>query len=122
MNRTVKWTLLGVAGAMAMAGFILQDPRFAISPKEEKPLPDGSVSVTVRENGTDCVIREVPVPCGEIGSHLRDVLKIPHDAPIVVSVEGTRDSTQRARQARVTLLESGFSDVTSVGFVAEPRR
>jgi hypothetical protein len=30
-----------------------------------------------------------------------------------VSVEGARDSTQRARRARLALIESGFSDVTS---------
>src|SRR5688572_10524988 len=118
MNRTVKWTLLAVAGAIAMGGFILQDSRFGrLSPSKseaEKPLPDGSVAVTVRENGEDCLVLERPIPCAEIGSQLRDVLKIPSDAPIVVSVEGTEDSTQRARRARQSLIGSGFSDVTSV--------
>lgn len=122
MNRTVKWTVLAVAAAAAMVGFILQDPRFRSSSEAEKPLPDGSVGVTVRENGEDCVVQDRPVPCREVGTHLRDVLKIPHDVPVVVSVEGAQNSTQRARQARMTLIESGFSDVTSVGFVAEPGR
>jgi hypothetical protein len=120
MNRKVKWTLLGMAGAMAIAGFLVQDPRLTLSSrKEESALPPGSVGVTVRENGTDCVVQERLVPCAEIGAHLRDVLKIPSDTPIVVSVEGPHDSTSRARQARLTLLESGFSDVTSV---SQPKR
>jgi hypothetical protein len=123
MNRTVKWTVLGVAAAAAMAGFILQDPRFAPSSEAERPPSDGTVAVTVRKNGEECLVRERPMPCAEIGRHLRDVLKIPPDAPIVVSVEGTQDSTQRARRARLALLESGFADVTSVGFVAsDPSR
>jgi hypothetical protein len=69
--------------------------------------------VTVRENGEECIVRERPIPCAEIGRHLRDVLKMPGDAPIVVSVEGAQDSMQRARRARQALIESGFSDVTS---------
>jgi hypothetical protein len=115
MNRTVKWTVLGVAAAIAMAGFILQDARFRPSSPSGTgtPISDGSIGVTVRENGEECLVRDRPVPCAEIGRHLRDVLKIPSDAPIVVSVEGTEDSTQRARRARQTLIESGFSDVTS---------
>jgi hypothetical protein len=120
MNRTVRWTVLGVAAAIAMAGFILQDSRFRSSPEGGSPRADGSIDVTVRENGEDCLVRERPVPCAEIGRHLRDVLKIPTDAPIIVSVEGTRDSTPRARRARVTLIESGFSNVTSVGFLGKP--
>ena len=121
MNRTVKWTVLGVAAALAMAGIILQDPRFrsASSSEMHRPTSDGSVDVTVPESGEECLVRERPVPCAEIGRHLRDVLKLPPDVPIVVSVEGAKDSTQRARRARLALIECGFSDVTSI---SEPSR